>query len=123
VIDPAAQGRTQSDGQQLIQLYRDCGLDLSPAVNAVEAGLYLVWQLMSAGKLKVFASMGNWLQEFRLYQRDSEGRVVKNFDHAMDAMRYLIVSGRDRMRVKPVDEPTFQLKDWNPADASNAWMS
>jgi hypothetical protein len=123
VIDPAAQGRTQSDGQQLIQLYRDCGLDLSPAVNAVEAGLYLVWQLMSAGKLKVFASMGNWLQEFRLYQRDSEGRVLKNFDHLMDAMRYLIVSGRERMRVKPVDEPTFQLKDWSPDDARHSWLS
>jgi phage terminase large subunit-like protein len=101
VIDPAAQGRTQTDGQQLIQLYRDCGLELSPAVNAVEAGLYQVWQLMSAGKLKVFASLGNWLQEFRLYQRDSEGHVVKQNDHLMDATRYLIVSGREHMKTKP----------------------
>jgi hypothetical protein len=61
-------------------LYRSCGLNLAPAVNAVEAGLYQVWQLMSAGKLKVFASLGNWLQEFRLYQRNNEGRVVKQND-------------------------------------------
>jgi hypothetical protein len=123
VIDPAAQGRTQSDGQQLIQLYRGCGLDLSPAVNAVEAGLYLVWQLMSAGKLKVFASLGNWLQEFRLYQRDSEGRVVKNFDHLMDAMRYLIVSGRVRMRSSQSFEPTFKRNYFDPRERSAAWMS
>lgn len=70
-------------------------------MNALEAGLYLCWQLMSAGKLKVFASLGDWLQEFRLYQRDSEGRAVKQNDHLMDAMRYLIVSGRERMRTKP----------------------
>jgi phage terminase large subunit-like protein len=101
VIDPAAQGRTQSDGEQMIELYRSYGLNLAPAVNAVEAGLYQVWQLMSAGKLKVFASMGNWLQEFRLYQRDSDGKVVKKNDHLMDAMRYLIVSGRERMCTAP----------------------
>jgi hypothetical protein len=97
----ASQGRTQSDGEQMIELYRSCGLNLAPAVNAVEAGLYQVWQLMSAGKLKVFASMGNWLQEFRLYQRDSDGKVVKKNDHLMDAMRYLVVSGRERMCIAP----------------------
>jgi hypothetical protein len=37
----------------LIQLYRRQGLTLSPAVNAVESGLYAVWQMMSSGKLKV----------------------------------------------------------------------
>jgi phage terminase large subunit-like protein len=108
-IDPAAQGRTQSDGQQMIELYRGCGLDLQPAVNAVEAGLYQVWQLMSAGKLKVFRSLGNWLAEFRLYQRDNEGRIVKQNDHLMDATRYLVMSGRELMRTKPVKEPAKNL--------------
>ncbi len=80
------------------RIYRGCGLNLAPAVNAVEAGIYQVWQLMSAGKLKVFASLSNWPQEFRLYQRDTEGKVVKTNDHLMDATRYLIVSGRERAR-------------------------
>ena len=56
---------------------------------------------MSAGKLKVFASLGNWFSEYRIYQRDNDGKVVKQNDHLMDAMRYLIVSGRERMKVKP----------------------
>jgi phage terminase large subunit-like protein len=109
VVDPAAQGRTQTDGEQMIELYRRCGLNLSPAINAVEAGLYETWQLMSAGKLKVFRSLGNWLQEFRLYQRDNEGRVVKQNDHLMDATRYLIMSGRQRMTTAPkkVTEPQY----------------
>ena len=87
VIDPAARGRSQVDGTQLIQVYRECGLNLEPAINAVETGIYAVWQLMSGGKLKVFRSLGNWLSEFRLYQRDQEGRIVKQLDHLMDAMR------------------------------------
>jgi hypothetical protein len=104
VVDPSARGRSQIDGQQLIEVYRQCGLDLWPAQNAVESGIYQTWQLMSSGKLKVFRSLGNWLREFRLYQRAEDGRIVKQDDHLMDATRYLIMSGRDRMRVKPGDE-------------------
>ena len=70
-------------------------------MNAVEAGLYECWQPMSAEKLKVFRSLQNWLQGFRLYQRDEDGKVVKANDHAMDATCYLIVSGRERMKTKP----------------------
>jgi len=101
VIDPAARGRSQIDGRQLIQIYRECGLHLEEADNTVEVGIYQVWQLMSSGKLKVFRSMGNWLREFRLYQRDKDGKIVKQDDHAMDSTRYLIVSGIERMRAKP----------------------
>jgi hypothetical protein len=104
VIDPAAQGRSQVDGEQLIQIYRAQGLMLSPAVNAVEAGLYAVWQMMSTGKLKVFASLGNYRQEFRLYARDKDGKVIKVNDHAMDAKRYLVMSGLSRMQTKPVTQ-------------------
>lgn len=122
VIDPAAQGRTQTDGQQLISLYRKCGLDLSPAVNAVETGLYQVWQLMSAGKLKVFQSLGNWLSEFRLYQRDTEGRIVKANDHLMDATRYLIVSGVERMKIKPPQVPGQPKRMLYNVEADLQWM-
>jgi phage terminase large subunit-like protein len=121
VIDPAAQGRSQVDGLQLLDLYRRCGLNLSPAVNAVESGIYETWQLLSSGKLKVFASLGNWLQEFRLYQRDTDGHVVKANDHLMDATRYLIVSGRERMKVKPAAQMEEFRQEW-VGDSENAWM-
>lgn len=96
VIDPASRGRSQDDGMQLFGKYKGLGLDLTIAKNGVETGLYDVWQRMSFGKLKVFKSLGNWLQEFRLYRRDNKGRVVKDNDHLMDATRYLVVSGIDK---------------------------
>lgn len=107
VIDPAAAGRSQVDGEQLIQLYRREGLRLQPAVNAVESGLYACWQMMSSGKLKIFSSLGNWLSEVRLYARDADGKVIKQHDHAMDAMRYLIVSGLSLMQPKPASGPDY----------------
>ena len=32
-----------------------------------------------------------------LHRRDEQGKVVKDYDHLMDAMRYLVMSGLDRM--------------------------
>lgn len=96
VVDPASRGRSQVDGQQLLQRYRAFGLDIVPAINSVETGIYDVWQRLSSGRLKVFRGMKNWLSEFRLYRRDDKGRVVKDNDHLMDATRYLVVSGVKR---------------------------
>jgi hypothetical protein len=47
VIDPAARGRGQVDGTRLIEQYGELGLLLAPAENAVEAGLYAVWERLS----------------------------------------------------------------------------
>lgn len=107
VIDPAARGRGQKDGAQLLEQYQDLGLDLTPAVNAVESGLYDVWMRMSGGKLKVFSSLSNWRSEFRLYRRDEKGAIVKKDDHLMDATRYLIVSGLDIAKVKPDEDNCY----------------
>jgi len=59
VIDPAARGRSQKDGSQLLELYKNAGLDLEPAANAVEAGIFACEQLFSGGMLKAFTSLSN----------------------------------------------------------------
>ena len=101
VIDPAARGRQQGDGQQLLHAYMSLGLNLTPAVNAVEAGIYAVWERLSTGRLKVFRTLMNFQAEYRLYRRDENGKIIKEFDHLMDAARYLIVSGLHVATVMP----------------------
>ncbi len=101
VIDPASRGRQQHDGAQLLEKYRELGLDLTIANNAVEAGLFEAYQRMVTGRLKAFSTLNGFFREFRLYRRDDKGRVVKQDDHLMDAMRYLVVSGIDRSRLAP----------------------
>jgi phage terminase large subunit-like protein len=103
-IDPASRGRTQTDGAQLLQAYKDLGLDLATADNGVEAGIHRVWERMSGGRLKVFKSCQNWLAEYRMYRRDDKGHVVKANDHLMDATRYLVATGLDRAVVKPAPQ-------------------
>lgn len=103
-IDPASRGRAQADGKQLLADYLALGLKLSLADNGVESGLYSVWNRLSTGRLKVFKSLGGWLEEFRLYRRDHKGAVVKENDHYMDATRYLD-SRLGLCIVKPIPKP------------------
>lgn len=104
VIDPNARGRGQLDGAKLMEAYVNLGLTLLPADNAVEAGIYAVWTRMSTGRLKVFRTLQNWLGEFRIYRRDEKGKVHKENDHAMDATRYMILSGLDLAAQRPPEQ-------------------
>ena len=103
-VDPAARGRGQKDGEQLIEQYRELGLDLALADHSVEAGIFAVYERLSTGRLKVFTLLRNWLAEYRIYRRDELGRIVKAADHLMDDTRYLVLTGPDIMITEPVDE-------------------
>lgn len=113
-IDPAARGRSQTDGSQLLQLYLDLGLDVEKADNTREAGIYAVWELLSQGGLKIFRTCANTLSEYRLYRRDEKGQVVKKNDHLMDALRYNVMSGIARGIVEPNTISGQQWFSWAP---------
>ncbi len=120
VIDPACLGSSQIDGRTLMNIYRELGLQLYPAVNAVEAGITEVWNLLVSAHLKVMANLTNWLREFRKYHRDDKGsgKIVERDDHLMDATRYPVASGRNAMTVRPRPEPPR----WeNQVDSSRFW--
>lgn len=99
-VDPGARQRNQQDGTQLMQIYRDLGLQIIPANNNVESGVGAVWELLSTGKLKVFKSLPSWFAEFMTYIYEN-GRIKKTNDHLMDATRYGIMT-KDRIaQVEP----------------------
>jgi hypothetical protein len=121
-IDPAARGRGQKDGEQLLVTYRELGLRLQVANNAVSAGLLEVWTLLSEGRLKVFSTLANWLAEYRIYRRDESGKIVKDNDHLQDATRYLVMSGLDRAEFRPPElvrglGGVRKQPEWSPREA------
>lgn len=93
VADPASMGSSQRDGKSLFDEYTRMGLEIYPADNAVEAGIHAVFRRMVSGRLKIFESLRSTLEEYRLYRRDENGKVVKDNDHLMDCLRYLIQTG------------------------------
>lgn len=105
-----AAGVADADRNTFLQKYRKHGFNITLPDKSVEVGIQDVYDRLSAGKLRVFASCLAWFEEFRLYRRDDKGRVVKQNDHLMDATRYLIHSGLSRMIVPPTQqEPIVTL--------------
>jgi len=119
VIDPAANSSSQENGHCLMNLYKESGLKVLPAVNAVEAGLFAVSELFVSNRLKVFDHLVNFWQEFRLYRRDEKGRVVKENDHLMDCLRYAATS-RVHMKTAPVKNRPL---DREPVTSERGWMA
>lgn len=102
IVDPSANNRAQKDGERLMADYQAEGLNLSPAINAVEAGLVGCWRELSIGRIKVFSTCQRFFEEYRVYRRDEHGKIVKKNDHLMDDMRYIHNTARGVEIVKPV---------------------
>ena len=111
VIDSAAHGRSQHDGQNLFSMYKDIGLNLFNANKAVETGIYMVWELFSAGKLKIFANCTNLLSELKTYRRDESGKIIKSNDHLCDCLRYGIMTREHAKSTIPkvVDHSSYNV--------------
>lgn len=56
---------------------------------------------VASGKIKIFSNLQNFAK-FVLYRRDLKGRIVKENDHLMDALRYIQNNLR---RAKSIDQP------------------
>jgi phage terminase large subunit-like protein len=115
VIDPSATGAGKMDGKRFIDEYTNLGLNLAYANNAVEAGIFAVWERMVTGRLKVFKSLTPWFNEHRIYRRAENGKVADGQDdHLMDCTRYLVLSGLDVASTVPFDEEEYYYADEHP---------
>lgn len=61
--------------------------------NSVEEGIMAMLQSMESGKFKIFSTLSDWFEEFRMYHRKA-GKVVPFRDDLMSATRYAFQSQR-----------------------------
>jgi phage terminase large subunit-like protein len=90
----------KGSGEQLAKQYKDQGLAMLPqratfedGSNGVEAGVAEMFDRMQTGRLKVFAHLNDWFEEFRLYHR-KDGLIVKEGDDLLSATRYAMMMRR-----------------------------
>jgi phage terminase large subunit-like protein len=121
-IDPASRGRQQGDGKRLIVEYSDLGLSLFPAENAVEAGIFEVYTRLTTGRAKIFNSLVKTIEEFRIYRRDKNGKIVKSNDHLMDCMRYNLMTGVNIAKTKPVVDYERKKRYSGQPQSGHSWM-
>ncbi len=84
VVDPSA--------ASFIEALRREGLSVTKANNDVLSGIRLTADLLKSGKLVICRDCADAIREFSLYswdeKRQGKDAVVKQFDHAMDDIRY-----------------------------------
>jgi hypothetical protein len=88
VVDPSA--------ASFITLLRQCGWRVRKAKNDVLPGIRTTAQLLRAGRLVICSPCKDAIREFHQYRWAEGGgghdQVRKEFDHAMDDIRYFAVS-------------------------------
>ncbi len=115
-------GHEKSGGAPLKEQYRAQGLNMlaqhasydGKDGNAVEPGIAEMLDWMQTGRLKVFAHLRDWLDEFNLYHR-KDGVIVKLGDDLMSATRYAFMMRRfatTKMRRKQGTRQAYNPLDY-----------
>ena len=128
VCDPSGGGTNSSNGEQVRQMYfKDYSIPMISADNSIHAGIAKTFQTMVDGKLKIYKTCPNTIKELREYKKHKNGFV--GADHAMDALRYGIMSGQqlakskydvDTALAQEAKDEIFDINSWTSPDA---WMS
>lgn len=112
----------KGSGKELAGQYRDAGVNMLSQHSThekggygVEAGLMEMLDRLKSDRLKVFSTLTEWFEEYRLYHR-KDGKVVKLRDDLMAATRYGIMM----LRFAETNvETNFDDIDYE----SSGWMS
>ena len=81
--------------------------------NAVEPGINLMLERFESGRMKVFAPLTEWFEEFNLYHR-IEGRIHNVRDDLMSATRYAVMGLRFAVKSPAIaryDEETIMSSE------------
>jgi phage terminase large subunit-like protein len=91
---------SHSTGSNDYSIYRGLGLSIFPSdgkAGTVESTILKVYDLLDAGKIKIFKNLTKTIAEYNMYRRGDDGKPVKgntinNGMHLMDCFRYLITA-------------------------------
>jgi len=97
LIDSAASQRTLSSNKSVVELFYDRGIQVNPNVNKdVFSGISTVKSYLknsnNEAKLFIFKNCVNLIREIKGYFWGSDDRAQKKDDHALDELRYYLMS-------------------------------
>jgi phage terminase large subunit-like protein len=128
VIDPHARDRSKQTGRSDQSEFTKYGVYTILGQNAVEAGINEVKQRLRDEKLVVYKNCKNLIKEFKVYRRKEQtqrseediGMVpIKKDDHALDALRYLVMS-RPYLPTTEIEDNRTTLEKIMDEDKENA---
>lgn len=111
LIDTAATQRTLSSTKSVADLFYEKGIVVNPRVNKeLFAGIARVKEYFVANKIFIFANCTNLIRELKSYWWSKGDRPRKVDDHALDALRYYIMT-KPRLKAKSVQDKSIIVSD------------
>lgn len=100
LIDAAATQRTLASTKSVVELFFEQGIAVNPRVNKdVFSGIARVKTLLRNGEgrasLFIFKNCVNLIREIKGYRWGNEDAPIKRDDHALDELRYFVMSRPD----------------------------
>lgn len=93
LIDSAANQKTLASSKSVTELFFEHGIACNPNVNKEKfAGIARVKEYFSQDKIKIFPSCTNLIREIKSYRWGENDVPVKKDDHALDELRYYIMT-------------------------------
>ena len=92
-IDSAANQTTLASQKSVSTLFYEQGIAVNPKVNKnLFAGISRVKEYLKTGRLFIFSNCVNMIREIKGYYWGKDDAPVKRDDHAMDELRYFIMT-------------------------------
>lgn len=111
LFDHLARGRSQQEGQRIIDALLDLNLDVFTSSVDPDAGAAEVMRRLSTKRLKVFSQCVQWVAQYRAYRRNKDGDIVAESDGLMRATDLLCM---EAPRIAALDDAAVQSAqdDW-----------
>lgn len=113
LIDSAASQKTLSGAKSVAELFRERDILVNTRVNKdLYSGIQRIKSLLCQNppRIYIFKSCINLIREFKSYWWGADDRPKKVDDHAMDELRYFVMSRPDAAKV-PKEEKSAISKD------------
>ena len=104
LIDSAANQKTLASSKSVTELFVEKGIVVNPKVNKdLFSGIAKIKNMLAARppKILIFSSCVNLIRELKSYAWAEGDRPKKFDDHALDELRYFVMSGALPQAVKP----------------------
>ncbi|MGI6213421.1 MAG: terminase large subunit domain-containing protein [Christensenellales bacterium] len=114
LIDSAAGQRTLAASKSVVELFFERGIAVNPRVNKeLFSGIATVRRYFAArpAKIFIFKTCPNMIREIKSYWWDKGDCPIKRDDHAMDELRYYLMSRPENQPKKPAQTLQARYKD------------
>ena len=101
LIDSAANQKTLASSKSVTELFFEEGIACNPNVNKEKfAGIARVKEYFVADKIRIFPNCKNLIREIKNYRWGDDDSPIKRDDHALDELRYFVMSRPENKRPK-----------------------